>query len=316
MLVLNIGILLVSLFFIIKFSDLFVDASVSLAENYKLPKIVIALTVAAFCTCAPEFAISFNSISSGNADMTLANVIGSSIINILLIIGIAAIVRPIKLKEATIKKELPLLLIVTTAFFFLINDSFFGDYKNILSRADAVVLIIWFIAFCFYIHSITRKSFGLFYPKPKYTKKISIVHIIVSLIGIIIMSELIVDSAVYLAEVLNISQKIIAMTIIVIGTSLPELTITISSAKKNEFDIAIGNIIGTNIFNICVVLGLPIAIFGNVSSSAFNHVDLVVVLLAALLLYIFGRTDKELTRREGVFMLLVVIVYYMYIFIN
>ena len=316
MLVLNIGILLVSLFFIIKFSDSFVDASVSLAENYKLPKIVIALTVAAFCTCAPELAISFNSISSGNADMTLANVIGSSIINILLIIGIAAIVKPIKLKEATIKKELPLLLIITTAFFFLINDSFFGNYKNILSRADSVVLIIWFVAFCFYIHSVTRKGFVIFYPKPKYTKKRSIVQIMFSLIGIIIMSELIVNSAVYVAEVLNISQKIIAMTIIVIGTSLPELTITISSAKKNEFDIAIGNIIGTNIFNICVVLGLPIAIFGNVSSSAFNHVDLVVVLLAALLLYIFGRTDKELTRREGVFMLLVVIVYYMYIFIN
>ena len=130
------------------------------------------------------------------------------------------------------------------------------------------------------------------------------------------MSELIVDSAVYVAEVLNISQKIIAMTIIVIGTSLPELTITISSAKKNEFDMAIGNIIGTNIFNICVVLGLPISIFGSVSSNAFNNVDLAVVLLAALMLYIFGRTDKRLTRREGIFMLLTVIVYYVYIFVN
>ena len=316
MLVLNIVILLSSLFFIIKFSDLFVDASVLLAENYKLPKMVIALTVAAFCTCAPELAISFNSISSGNSDMTLANVIGSSIINILLIIGIAAIVKPIKLKEGTIKKELPFLLIITTAFFFLINDSFFGNYKNTLSRADGIVLIIWFIAFCFYIFSVTRKSIGLFYPKPKYTKKRAIIQIILSLIGIIIMSELIVDSAVYVAEVLNISQKIIAMTIIVIETSLPELTITISSAKKNEFDMAIGNIIGTNIFNVCVVLGLPISIFGSVSSTAFNHVDLVVVLLSALMLYIFGRTDKVLTRREGIFMLLTVIVYYLYIFIN
>jgi len=316
MLVLNIIILISSLFFIIKFSDLFVDASVSLAENYKLPKMVIAITVAAFCTCAPELAISFNSISSGNSEMTLANVIGSSIINILLIIGIAAIVKPIKLKEGTIKKELPLLLIITTSFFFLINDSFLGNYKNTLSRSDGIILIIWFIAFCFYIYSVTRKSFGLFYPKPKYTKKRSIIQIIISLIGIIIMSELIVDSAVYVAEVLNISQKIIAMTIIVIGTSLPELTITISSAKKNEFDMAIGNIIGTNIFNICVVLGLPISIFGSVSSNAFNNVDLAVVLLAALMLYIFGRTDKRLTRREGIFMLLTVIVYYVYIFVN
>ena len=105
------------------------------------------------------------------------------------------------------------------------------------------------------------------------------------------------------------------MTIIVIGTSLPELTITLVSAKKGEFDMAIGNIIGTNIFNICVVLGLPITIFGTVSSNAFNFVDLIVVLLAGILLFIFGRSDRELTRREGIIMLVVVIVYYIYIFV-
>ena len=130
------------------------------------------------------------------------------------------------------------------------------------------------------------------------------------------MSELIVDSAVYIAEALHISQKIIAMTVIVIGTSLPELTITVLSAKKGEFDMAIGNIVGTNIFNICIVLGLPITIFGSVSSAAFNLVDLVIVLLAALLLFLFGRTDRKLSRREGIIMLIVVIVYYIYLFIN
>ena len=114
---------------------------------------------------------------------------------------------------------------------------------------------------------------------------------------------------------MHISQKIIAMTIVVIGTSLPELTITVLSAKKGEFDMAIGNIVGTNIFNICVVLGLPITLFGSVSSPAFNLVDLVVVLLAALLLFLFGRTDKELSRREGIIMVITVIVYYAYIFI-
>lgn len=316
MLILNIVILLVSLFFIIKFSDMFVDAATSIAEGFKVPKMVIALTIAAFCTCAPELAISFNSISSGNAEMTLANVIGSSIVNILLIIGVAAIVKPIKLRERTIKRELPLLVLITTAFFFLINDSFFiKSAKNILSRADGFVLIILFTIFCLYIYSITRKSIELFPKKPKFTKKQSIIRIIIALIGIIITSDLIVDSAVYIAQTLSISQKIISMTIIVIGTSLPELTITVLSAKKGEFDMAIGNIVGTNIFNICIVLGLPITIFGGVSSPAFNLVDLVVVILAALLLFIFGRTDRELSRREGVIMLITVIVYYAYIFI-
>ena len=317
MLILNIAILLISLFLIIKFSDVFVDASVSIAESFKVPKMVIALTIAAFCTCAPELAISFNSISSGNSDMTLANVIGSSIINILLIIGISAMIKPIELKERTIKKELPLLVLITTAFFFLISDSFFKtSLPNSLSRSDGIILIIWFITFCLYIYSITKKNRELFPKKPKFTKKQAIIRSIISVIGIIITSDFIVDSAVYIAESLNISQKIIAMTIIVIGTSLPELTITVLSAKKGEFDMAIGNIVGTNIFNICVVLGLPITIFGTVSSSAFNLVDLVVVLLAALLLFIFGRTNKELTRREGFIMVIVVIVYYIYIFIN
>ena len=105
------------------------------------------------------------------------------------------------------------------------------------------------------------------------------------------------------------------MTIIVIGTSLPELTITLVSAKKGEFDMAIGNIIGTNIFNICIVLGLPVAIYGTISSTAFNFIDLIIVLLAALLLFIFGKSDRELTRREGIMMIIVVIVYYLYLFI-
>ena len=316
MLILNIAILLVSLFFIIKFSDMFVDAATSIAEGFKIPKMVIALTVAAFSTCTPELAISFNSISSGNAEMTLANVIGSSIVNILLIIGIAAIVKPIKLKERTVKRELPLLVLITTAFFFLINDNFFkASAVNGLSRADGVILIIWFLSFCVYIFSITRKSKDMFYPKPKYTKMQAIIRSIIAVIGIIITSDFIVDSAVYIAEAINISQKVIAMTIIVIGTSLPELTITVLSAKKGEFDMAIGNIVGTNIFNICVVLGLPITIFGTVSSPAFSLVDLVVVLLGAFLLFLFGRTDRELSRREGFIMVLTVIVYYVYIFI-
>lgn len=317
MLILNIAILLISLFCIIKFSDVFVDAATSIAEGFKVPKMVIALTVAAFCTCAPELAISFNSISSGNSDMTLANVIGSSIINILLIIGISAIVKPIKLKGRTIRKELPLLLVVTTAFYFLINDSFFGNTTvNSLSRADGIILLIFFITFCMYIFSIARRSKEESLDEPQYTKKQAILLTIACIIGIIVTSDLIVDSAVFIAEALNVSQKIIAMTIIVIGTSLPELTITITSAKKGEFDMAIGNIIGTNIFNICVVLGLPIAIYGTVYSTAFGIIDLMVVLLAALLLFIFGTSDKELTRREGVAMLVVGIVYYLYIFIQ
>lgn len=313
---LNVVILVISLYLIIKFSDVFVDAATSIAEGFKVPKMVIALTIAAFSTCTPELAISFNSITTGNAEMTLANVIGSCIINILLIIGVSAIVKPIDLKIRTIKKELPILLLVTTTFFFLINDNFVSSkFTNSLSRIDGIILLAWFIMFCIYIFSITKKDRSLFTKPPKFTNKQAILRTIIAIIGIIITSDLIVDSAVFIAEALNVSQKIISMTIIVIGTSLPELTITILSAKKGEFDMAIGNIIGTNIFNICVVLGLPITIFGAIASPAFGLLDLVIVLLAALLLFIFGVTDRRLSRREGVIMLITVIVYYIYIFL-
>lgn len=278
---------------------------------------LIALTIASFGTCAPELAISFNSIKSGASDMTLANVIGSCIVNILLIVGLSAITRPIKVKERTIKKELPLLVIITTAFFILVTDSLFKKSAvNSLSRADAIMLLIWFILFMFYIIGIVRKNKNNEYDIPEYSIVKSIILIIFSLLAITLSSNIVVDNAVLLASQIGISQKIISMTVIVIGTSLPELTMTINAARKDEFDMAVGNIIGTNIFNICIVLGLPIAIYGGVSSSSFNVVDTSVVLLSALMFYIFGRSNKELSRREGLLMVLVFILYYTYVFIS
>lgn len=302
---------------LIRFSDIFVSAASSLSLSLKVPKMLIALTIAAFGTCAPELAISFNSIKSGASDMTLANVIGSCIVNILLIVGLSAITRPIKVKERTIKKELPLLVIITTAFFILVTDSLFKKGAvNSLSRADAIMLLIWFTLFMFYIIGIVRKNKNNEYDIPEYSIVKSIILIIFSLLAITLSSNIVVDNAVLLESQIGISQKIISMTVIVIGTSLPELTMTINAARKDEFDMAVGNIIGTNIFNICIVLGLPIAIYGGVSSSSFNVVDTSVVLLSALMFYIFGRSNKELSRREGLLMVLVFILYYTYVFIS
>ncbi len=301
---------------LIRFSDIFVSAASSLSIHLKVPKMLIALTVAAFGTCAPELAISFNSISGGNPDMTLANVIGSCIVNILLIVGIAAIVRPIKVKERTIKKELPLLVIITSAFFVLLTDSLFKKgSSNTLSRADGIMLLCWFILFMFYIIGLVRKNKNEEALIPEYSLKKSVILIILTLIGIIVSSDIVVDNAVMLAEVLGISQKIISMTAIVIGTSLPELTMTVNAARKDEFDMAVGNIIGTNIFNICIVLGFPISIYGTVSSNAFTVVDSSIVLLASIIFYIFGKSGKVLSRREGVLMVLVFLIYYVYLFI-
>jgi len=314
MLVLSILGLIFGLILLIMVSDVFVDAASSLAVRLKVPKMLIALTIAAFGTCAPELAISFNSISEGNVDMTMANVIGSCIVNILLIVGVAAIVRPINVKDRVVKKELPLLLVITLAFAVLMSDSLFEiGTINGLKRPDAIILICLFVVFILYILRVVRRNKNEDVEEEcQYSLKTSIILIVICLIIITLASDVVVDSAVYIAEMFGISQKIISMTIIVIGTSLPELTMTVSSARKGEFDMAVGNIIGTNIFNMCIVLGLPIAIYGVAESDAFNLVDNFMVFISSVFFFIFGINDRKLSRREGVFMVLVFVTYYLY----
>lgn len=310
--------LIIGLVALVKASDVFVDAASSFATRMRVPKMLVALTIAAFGTCAPELAISFTSIATKNVDMTLANVIGSCIVNILLIVGVATIVKPIEVKEQTVKRELPLLVLVSAAFFFVLNDSIFFGRNNGLGRWDAVVLLALFGLFMLYIFfavHVKKVRRGRL-PKTKYTTGYSLVYIVLSLITIALAANIAVDNAVAVAGEIGISQKIIAMTVIVIGTSLPELTMTVGAAKKGEFDLAVGNIIGTNIFNICIVLGLPTLIFGGFESGAFGIIDTLVVLLAAVAYYIFGRSNKRLTRKEGIFMVMLFAAYYVYVLLT
>ena len=315
MIILNVILLILGLVALVKSSDVFVDAASSFATRMRVPKMLVALTIAAFGTCAPELAISFTSVASHNVDMTLANVIGSCIVNILLIVGIATIVKPIELKERTVKRELPLLVLVTGAFFVTLNDSIFFGKPNGLGRIDAIVLLALFgvfmlyIMFAVHVHKVKRGRL----PKTKYTTGQSLAYIVLSLLTIVLAADVVVDNAVEFASAIGISQKIIAMTAIVIGTSLPELTMTVGASKKGEFDLAVGNIIGTNIFNICIVLGLPTLIFGGFESNSFGIIDTLVVLIAALAYYVFGRSNKRLTRMEGIFMVMLFAAYYTYI---
>ncbi len=308
--------LLIGFVLIVKFSDILVDGACSIANNFKIPKMVIALTIVAFGTCAPEIAISFNSIMSNNGSMAIANVVGSCIINTLMIIGLAAIINPIKVKNDTINKEMPLLCLITLIFSILVLDSKVVSFlPNVITRLDGFILLLLFAIFVYYLYNIVKTNKNKNREKPAYSMFKSIVMIIVSIIIIAFSSDLIVDNAVVIAESLGISHKVITMVIIVIGTSLPELTMTVRCAKKHEFDIALGNIIGTNIFNICIVLGLPVAIFGNVRIVDFGIVDFIILVSSSVILYIFARTDKELNKTEGIVMFLIFICYYAYILI-
>ena len=308
--------LLIGFIIIIKSADILVDCASSLAIKCHLPKMLIALTIVSFGTCAPEVAISFQSISAQNGEMAFANVIGSCIVNVFLIIGLSAIIRPIKVKNMTIKKELPLLLLITTCFSVLMLDSLFNpNTYNGFSRADGITLMLIFLMFVMYlIQLLKHKDKEEERTIIKYESTFAaIVLLIISLVLISISSELIVDNATKIANNLNISSKIITMVVIVIGTSLPEMIMTSTSAKKGEFDIAIGNIIGTNIFNICIVLGLPISIYGGIMLTGFSIIDIIMVFLSSFVLYIFAKSEKVISKKEGIIMIMMFLIYYGYI---
>ena len=315
--VLEIVLLLIGFILIIKASDILIDCASSIALLCKVPKMLIALTIVSFGTCAPEVAISFNSVATNNGSMALANVIGSCIVNILLIIGIAAIVNPIKVKNTTVKKELPILFLITIIFFILLMDRLFNpNTPSSFSRSDGSILILSFGIFVYYLVQLLKnKKQDQEEVERKYNLPISLILFIVSTIVIIYSSDLIVDNALSLAERIHVSPKIITMIAVVVGTSLPELVMTVTSAKRGEFDMAIGNIIGTNIFNICIVLGLPILIYGDLELVDFHFIDIFVVLLSSFLLYLFARSEKEISKKEGIIMLIVFCCYYAYLFI-
>ena len=316
----NIIFVLIGFYLLIRGADYFVDAISSTATNLKVPKLIISLSIVAFGTSAPELFISFQGLLNGNNDVVLANVIGSTIVNTMLIIGIAAIIRPIKIKNETIKKQLPLHLLIILVFAILLLDNIFNSTINTISRSDGIILFLIFLYFIYYIYSYYKKSNhlkeNLIHEKPKWNLPVSIIISICGLVAISFGSNLAVDNCVAIARYLHISEKLITMVILVVGTSTPELVMAITSARKGEFDIIIGNIIGTNIFNIGFVLGLPIMILGGVSTNSFNFVDMSIMIISGLILYTFSKDDRKLTRTEGIIMVCIFLSYYTYLFLT
>ncbi len=305
----NILLIILGFVLLIKGADIFVDGISSSAINFKIPKLIISLSIVAFGTSAPELAISFQGLINNTGDVVLANVVGSTIVNTLLIVGIAAIVKPIKVKTETIKRQMPLHLIIIIFF------SLIFLYNHTITRLDAFLLLCFFVYFLYYIFSFAKRKNASFdgKDKAKWPTGKAIVMSIIGILGIIFGSDMAVNNCTDLAHAIGISEKLITMFILVIGTSTPELVMAVTSAKKNEFDIILGNIIGTNIFNMCFVLGLPVLILGDVTSMSFTIVDMFVMFLAGFYLYLYAKDDRILTKKEGIFMVFTFIIYYGYI---
>ncbi len=312
--IVNIVLLIIGFVILIKGADIFVDGASSLARNFHLSKMLIGLTIVSFGTSAPEFAVSIQSLLNGSGDIVLGNVIGSNILNILLILGVSSMVHTLNVKNNTVKKELPITLLITTLLITLMSDHLFDATAiNNFSREDGIVVLLFFMVFIYYLVSMMKNKVEEGDDSKTYSLLKSIIYTLFGIACIVLGSNLVVNSASAIATYLGISERLISLTIVALGTSLPELVTSVTATKKGEYDIAIGNVVGSNIFNIGIVLGLPVAILGGISKITFNWIDLIALFVATFLLFIFASNDKKISKREGAIMLVLFTIYYSYI---
>jgi len=313
----NYILLIIGFIFLIKGADLFVEGSASIARSLKVSPLLIGLTIVAFGTSSPEGAVSINAAIKGSNDIVMANIIGSSIFNIMLVIGVVSVIKNIKINHITILKELPFLLLTSVVLYVISIDHYLqGNGNNIISRGDGIILIAFFLIFMYYIIETALKS------KEEYgddTKQMStsksIGYSIIGLVGIIFGGNWVVNSSVEIAVSLGMSETLVGLTIVAIGTSLPELTTSIVAAYKGESDIAVGNVIGSNVFNILLILGVT-AIIKPIAVSDKVFLDMIYLLTGTIFVFIFSITRKTISRYEGIFLSITYIAYTVYIIIR
>lgn len=311
--ILNVILLIFGFVILIKGADIFVSGASGIASNFKVPKMLIGLTIVAFGTSAPELAVSIKSLISGSGDMVLGNVIGSNILNVLLILGVASMFHNLTVKDNTVKKELPITILITAVFVVLLSDHIWDKgLVNAFNRSDGIVLVLFFLIFIYYLFSMMKNRKEV-EKEEIITLKKSLIFAFLGMIGIIFGSNFVVDSASYIASNLGVSERMIALTIIALGTSLPELVTSVMATRKGEYDIAIGNVVGSNIFNIGIVIGFPVMFFGGVNNVTIDYVDLIMMMGASVLLFMFSFKDYRISKKEGIVFLLLFVLYYSYV---
>ncbi len=300
---------------LIKGAGLLVDGASSLAKRFKVSDIVIGLTIVAFGTSAPELVVNIFASFAGSNEIAIGNIFGSNISNIFLILGITALICPITVKKGTIYKEIPFNLLGVLMLGVALNDIIFdGAVLSVLSRADGLMLIGFFIIFLYYTFGIERVSDDETGKVKKYSLTPSLLMIAGGMLGLTFGGKWIVDGAIDIAMRFGMSEAFIGLTIVAIGTSLPELATSVVAARKGRVDIAIGNVVGSNVFNVLWILGLSSIIRPIVFSSELN-IDLLVVIASTILLFIFMHTTKphRIDRKAGLMFVLSYMVYIVYL---
>lgn len=315
----NIIFIIIGFVLLIKGADFLVDGASEIAKRFHIPEIVIGLTIVAIGTSMPELVVSVTSALEGHSDLAIGNVVGSNIANMFFILGVCSIIRPLIFKKETRLFEIPFTIFSTIMLFFLcINGS--GEQINTITREEGIILLAFCILFIIYNLIMAKKGEefdqeeNILELRTEENKKVplweSLFGIIVGIVGLKLGGDLVVENSVEIAKILGISEKLISLTIVAFSTSLPELITSIAATRKGETDMAIGNILGSQIFNILLIIGVSATLTPiNYSKSYDSNIMLLIVGSIMLGLFPFIGKKNEMSRSNGIVFVLTYIIY-------
>ena len=318
--ILSIFLIIIGFALLVKGADFLVEGSSNIAKKFHIPEIIIGLTIVSIGTSMPELFVSLTSALEGHSDMSMGNVIGSNIANLLLILGLSTVIRPIKFQKETRLIEMPMCLLITIIFMIFCNTG------TGISKIEAIILLVLFVIFILYTIIMGKKGeefdkedtiIELKAEGEKVSIFKSIIFIILGIIGLKVGGDLTVDNALVVARYFNLSEKIISLTILAVGTSLPELVTSVTAAIKGNSDIAIGNIIGSNIFNMLFIIGVSAFINPIIYNSSYN-LEMIILIIGILLLSLFPiiPPKNQMNRSNGLIYLIMYVVYMVILFVH
>ena len=296
----NIILLVLGFILLLKGADWFVDGASSIASRFGIPQLIIGLTIVAMGTSLPEAFVSITAALKSNAAITIGNVVGSNILNVGIILGITALIRPLHIQNSTIKYEMPFMMLVTLVLIL-------QGINHTISRFDGIVMWLFFLGYLYYIFKMSKNQM-----EETEIKKTNPLFIPLGLICLMVGSNFAVDAATNIAVSLGVSQRFIGLTIVALGTSLPELVTSVTAARKGNADIAIGNIIGSNIFNILFVVGSS-ALITPVPFESHFIIDSFVAILIGLVLCLCTKKTRVLDKKTGILLLVTYSIYFIYL---
>lgn len=314
----NIFLIIIGFILLIKGADFLVEGSSSIAKKFHIPEIIIGLTIVSIGTSMPELFVSITSAINGYSDMAVGNVIGSNICNLLLILGLSAIIKPVLFQKQTKNIEIPMSVAITVLF------GIFANTNVEISKVEAFILIVMFLLFIAYIIFSGLKSMEV---ESKDNEKVSdkgfrnsfLFNVLLVILGIVALKyggDFVVDGSVFIAKKFSVSDAVISLTILAIGTSLPELVTSVTAAFKGNSDIAIGNIIGSNIFNMLLIIGVS-AVIKPITYNLGYNIQMIILMLGMLLLFSFPfiPPKDKISRNNGFFLLGLYVIYMILLFV-